>query len=260
MRGVHLDDAVAEQYRHCARARLYARRRGARHARCDCGLRHCGQSAGRKATPSARRFAWTAFHTRWLEWASGRARRWASRRTTGWQCRSPRISRVYGYNDSVDIYARAAGDAQAMERAKDEVRVLMRTRRHDAPGKRRRFRDRDQRHVPGHLEADQLALCHVVLGLASISLVVGGVVIMNIMLVSVTERTREIGVRKALGARQRDVLLQFLIESATMALIGRSHRRAGRHAGGQTDHDHCRLSDQRAGCGPSFWACSWPAR
>jgi putative ABC transport system permease protein len=127
---------------------------------------------------------------------------------------------TYGYNDSVDIYARVAGGAQVMARTEDEVRVLMRTRRHDAPG------------TPDDFEietndtfldiANQLLglFAWVVLGLASIALVVGGVVIMNIMLVSVTERTREIGVRKALGARQRDVLMQFLIESATMAVTG----------------------------------------
>jgi len=127
---------------------------------------------------------------------------------------------VYGYNDSVDIYARATGGAATMERAEDEVRVLMRTRRHNAPG------------APDDFEvetndtfldiANQLlgVFAWVVLGLGSIALVVGGVVIMNIMLVSVTERTREIGVRKALGAKQRDVLMQFLIESALLALIG----------------------------------------
>jgi putative ABC transport system permease protein len=127
---------------------------------------------------------------------------------------------TYGYNDSVDIYARASGGAAVMERAEDEVRVIMRARRHNVPG------------TPDDFEiatndtfldiANQLLglFAWVVLGIASISLVVGGIVIMNIMLVSVTERTREIGVRKALGAKQRDILLQFLIESGTMAGLG----------------------------------------
>lgn len=127
---------------------------------------------------------------------------------------------IYGYNDSVDIYARAMGGAQAMAQAEDQARVIMRTRRHDAPGQPDDFEIQTN---DTFLDiANQLlgVFAWVVIGLGSIALVVGGVVIMNIMLVSVTERTREIGVRKALGAKQRDVLMQFLIESASLASVG----------------------------------------
>jgi putative ABC transport system permease protein len=127
---------------------------------------------------------------------------------------------AYGYNDSLDIYARANGDAAAMERVKDELRVQMRARRHNAPGTEDDFEIETNDTFMDIFKQLTAIFFDVVVGIASIALVVGGIVIMNIMLVSVTERTREIGVRKALGARQRDVLLQFLIESGTMALVG----------------------------------------
>jgi len=127
---------------------------------------------------------------------------------------------TYGSNDSITVYARAQGDAKAMERTEDQVRVIMRTRRHDAPGAPDSFEvQTNDTFLDLWKQISQLFI-FIVFGLASISLVVGGIVIMNIMLVSVTERTREIGVRKALGARQKDVLLQFLIESALMATLG----------------------------------------
>ncbi|MDE3200826.1 MAG: ABC transporter permease [Acidobacteriota bacterium] len=127
---------------------------------------------------------------------------------------------INGYNDSINIYARVSGGAAAMEQAKDQARVLMRTRRHVRPGVADDFEiETNQTFLD---IANQLLglFAWVVLGLGSIALVVGGVVIMNIMLVSVTERTREIGVRKALGAKQRDVLVQFLIESGMLAAVG----------------------------------------
>jgi putative ABC transport system permease protein len=127
---------------------------------------------------------------------------------------------TYGYNDSLTIYARANGNAEVMERAEDETRVLMRSRRHDAVGTPDDFEISTNDTFLDIWKQISSLFTWVVLGIASISLVVGGIVIMNIMLVSVTERTREIGVRKALGAKQRDVLLQFLIESATMATTG----------------------------------------
>ena len=127
---------------------------------------------------------------------------------------------TYGSNDSLTIYARADGDAQVMQKAEDQVRVMMRARRHDAPGADDSFElTTNDTFLEIWKQISQLFV-FIVLALASISLVVGGIVIMNIMLVSVTERTREIGIRKALGARQKDVLLQFLIESGLMATLG----------------------------------------
>ncbi len=126
----------------------------------------------------------------------------------------------YGSHQSLQIYVDAGGGGAVMDTVSDQLRVIMRTRRHLAPN------------VPDAFSIDSSATFQnllgnilnnfgaVVVAIAAISLVIGGIVIMNIMLVSVTERTREIGVRKALGAKRRDILLQFLIESAVLATIG----------------------------------------
>jgi len=127
---------------------------------------------------------------------------------------------TYGHNDALVIYVRAQGSAESMEKAEDETRVLMRALRHNRPGQPDDFEIQTNDTFMDVWKQFSSLFFDVIIGISSISLVVGGVVIMNIMLVSVTERTREIGVRKALGARQQDVLLQFLIESATMALVG----------------------------------------
>jgi putative ABC transport system permease protein len=127
---------------------------------------------------------------------------------------------TYGHNDPLGIYVRAAGGAEAMVMAEDDVRVLLRARRHNAPGQPDDFEINTNDTFMDIWKQFSALFFDVIIGISSIALVVGGIVIMNIMLVSVTERTREIGVRKALGARQRDVLLQFLIESSTMALVG----------------------------------------
>ena len=127
---------------------------------------------------------------------------------------------TYGENDSLVVYARSSGDTQTMEKAEDQVRVIMRSRRHDAPNAEDSFQlETNDTFLDIWKQISQLFTI-IVFGLASISLVVGGIVIMNIMLVSVTERTREIGIRKALGAKQKDLMRQFLIESALMATIG----------------------------------------
>ncbi|HWA93404.1 MAG TPA: ABC transporter permease [Terracidiphilus sp.] len=126
----------------------------------------------------------------------------------------------YGAHDSLDIYVNAGGGGAVMDAVSDELRVIMRVRRHLKPGQEDTFNVDTSATFQNLLSKILNNFGAVVAAIAGISLVVGGIVIMNIMLVSVTERTREIGVRKALGARRSDILLQFLIESATIAAVG----------------------------------------
>jgi putative ABC transport system permease protein len=126
----------------------------------------------------------------------------------------------YGAQKSLHIWAKADGVGAPLEKAIDQVRVVMRSRRHDAPGKPDSFEAETNQSFLSIWASLSGSFFLVAVALASISLVVGGVVIMNIMLVSVTERTREIGIRKALGARSGDILMQFLIESSTLSLVG----------------------------------------
>jgi len=127
--------------------------------------------------------------------------------------------KIYGRNNTLSVNIQARGP-EWMERTKEEARVLMRSRRHLAPNEDDNF---------GILASDSLmslwqnltgTLASGMVGLVSIFLVIGGVVIMNVMLAAVTERTREIGIRKSLGAKRRDILMQFLVESTVMALVG----------------------------------------
>jgi putative ABC transport system permease protein len=130
------------------------------------------------------------------------------------------FQKTYGTAKTLTIYAKAGAGAQALETASDEARQLMRSERHDAPGQDDSFTLETSDTFVGLWKSISSSFEAVAVAIAGISLVVGGIVIMNIMLVSVTERTREIGVRKALGAKRQDILTQFLIESASMALVG----------------------------------------
>ena len=127
----------------------------------------------------------------------------------------------YGvYNSNMRISAKAVGTGPTLDSAMDEARVVLRARRHDPAGGADSF-DMENNSSLLSIWSNLTGTFFVaMIGIAAISMVVGGIVIMNIMLVSVTERTREVGIRKAMGARRSDVLLQFLIEAVILSLTG----------------------------------------
>jgi putative ABC transport system permease protein len=127
----------------------------------------------------------------------------------------------YGvHNNSIRISGKAVNAGPGLDLAMDEARVALRSRRHDRAGAEDSFDLETNASLLSIWSGFSQTFFLAMIGIAAVSLVVGGIVIMNIMLVSVTERTREIGIRKALGARSADVLMQFLVESATMSLVG----------------------------------------
>ncbi|HEY7099249.1 MAG TPA: ABC transporter permease [Terriglobales bacterium] len=127
----------------------------------------------------------------------------------------------YGSHDTnMRISAKASDTGLGLQTAKDEARVILRARRHVAPNESDNFDVETNSSLMSIWSNLSGTFFIAMIGIAAISMVVGGIVIMNIMLVAVTERTREIGVRKAMGARRNDVLQQFLIEASILALVG----------------------------------------
>ncbi len=129
--------------------------------------------------------------------------------------------KTYGLTLHTDmaLFAKAA-DPQHLNEAKDEVRVLLRTIRHMVPHDEDTFSIFGSDTLSNAWQNLTGAITGMAFGVVSVFLVVGGIVIMNIMLAVVTERTREIGIRKSLGARRSDILNQFLVEAAVLSIIG----------------------------------------
>ena len=131
---------------------------------------------------------------------------------TSWQ-------KLFGSGRSLDIRI-AARDLERMDEAKDEAAFQMRIRHRLRPLERDDFAVTTADQLLSIWSGISKAIYGALVPLVGISLVVGGIVLMNIMLVSVTERTREVGIRKALGARRRAILWQFLVEAITLSLVG----------------------------------------
>jgi len=128
--------------------------------------------------------------------------------------------RVFGGRSRLSSISAQVGSAEAMDQAYGEIDRILRRVRRIRPGETVDFRIRNSSDLVETFNATSQTFSLLLAGIAAISLLVGGIGIMNIMLVSVTERTREIGVRKALGATRRAILFQFLIEALVLCVIG----------------------------------------
>ncbi|MFP4081687.1 MAG: ABC transporter permease [Candidatus Aminicenantes bacterium] len=129
------------------------------------------------------------------------------------------FNKIYGSRRSIRINIHTSSQQQ-MQRAQDEVRTILRSRRHLSYGNPDDFSFRSSETFIQLYKSATTSIYFAMIAVSSIALLVGGIVVMNIMLVSVTERTKEIGIRMAVGARRRDILFQFLIESATISGTG----------------------------------------
>jgi putative ABC transport system permease protein len=127
--------------------------------------------------------------------------------------------KTYGSRNGLSMVAKAI-DQPHLAEAEDEVRVLLRAYRHLRPGQDDNFSIFASETIVRLWQRLTAAIAGMAVGIVSVFMVVGGIVIMNIMLAVVTERTREIGIRKSLGARRRDILNQYLVESAVLAGTG----------------------------------------
>ncbi|MDP1823296.1 MAG: ABC transporter permease [Archangium sp.] len=130
------------------------------------------------------------------------------------------FSRRIAGSDRIGLIVASASAPDRIDDAKEQLTSVMRARRRVMQGEDDDFAVRDPREVQAVLDQVTGVLTTFLLGVAGISLLVGGIGIMNIMLVSVTERTREIGVRLAVGARGSDILSQFLVEAVVLSAAG----------------------------------------
>jgi len=161
--------------------------------------------------------------------------------------------RLFGV-DYISNSAIQVVDAAMMEKAFYDVERILRRQHRLRDTQDNDFNIRNQADIISTLTSSTQTFTTLLAGIAGVSLLVGGIGIMNIMLVSVTERTREIGVRKAVGARRRDIMMQFLMEALTLSLIGGT---LGVLAGISASHLLARLADWNTLISPESIAISF---